>query len=255
MEELFCGLWHFLSDDWMVTATLFTTIITLFTLKTLIKQRKDAIRPLIVYENILHFSLDYTVGISTFKTWWRTSNSQNIENATFLINNPTNNVALELTIKEDFDLVKMIQKIEAIDFNNVFSFYINPNGTIKIKSVVLEYDYVTNRIIDKVRNLGVILPCERHNSPRYAFDENYLLFLSFYNYLIESDERNKYLFGSELPPLKMKTTFKDIDGTKYFYRINVTPFYTNSSLITMQFAHKRLKFRELIAKFFAFNFF
>lgn len=219
--------------------TLVAAIVSLLTLRLIKKQIRSAQRPNIVFDNQA-FGDCYSKNDESFRKLWknnilREGTDLNYSSFIFRILNVGIGFAEQIELTETFDMKKALSFIEENDKNNDY--------LIKIKRDILEIEssngatLKTSFLSNRTRHLGNMLPSTSNDSKfnEYIFDDEYLSLLSCCSHL---KEYQPYLSLEEFPSLKIKITFRDIDGKKYINHFVCRPLAINPTAFIFTFIKK-----------------
>ena len=193
--------------------TFITSLISLFTLIVLIRQRKDSFRPRVVFGDRVSGKC-IAEDDNIFKTNWEDAYpdmSEEIHVFCFHLLNIGVGVAENVTIFEKFDYKKAIKFIRKLDIENEFIISIEKD-TIVLKTT-FDSSFSIIYLNNKPRELGTFITRQQEKPSKYTFTDSCLLFLSCFDYL-----RNKYDSYMRLdgfPSCYYEIHYSDIEGKKY----------------------------------------
>ncbi len=218
MKEFLCDLnYDNLIQNISGIGAFITSVITLFTLYVLIKQRKDSFRPRVIFGHRVSAKCiiddDYDKNW-LFKTKWVDAYPKKKEkNVDFCFDvlNVGEGIAENVRIKESFNVNKAIRFIKKIDLKNEFVFVDNKD-LFEVRTTFDE-SYIYTQIDTEARELGTFVSRHQKKPSKYIFTDSYLAFLACFDYL-----RNKYghyLSLDGFPKCNFEISYEDMEGTKY----------------------------------------
>jgi len=190
-----------------------TSLITLFTLLVLMKQRKDSFRPRVIFGNRLS-AVCKAKDSNILRTKWDDAYPEEgakVIDFCFELLNVGVGIAENVTIKEYFDYKKAIKFIKSIDKENEFIFN-HIDDMIEIRTTF--DNSFTNIYLDKTpRKLGTFITRQQDKPQKYLFTDACLAFLSCFDYLRNKNDR--FMNLNKYPSCFYKIQYSDIEGKTY----------------------------------------
>lgn len=202
--EIFAGLGAFLAS-----------LVALFTLREIRSQRKDSIRPnLFLKPSSLAYCFPNSDELILRTKWLNNDKIENDEIVYYNIINAGSGVAEDLILTEEFDLKKAFGFIKKYDKDEEIIFTKTEFGF----NLTTRFDDTFTTLFrskpQNKRELGYMLThSQDKKGAGYAYDSDYLLFISCFDYL-----RNKYdrfLSFTNFPPNYITLRYKDSSGNRY----------------------------------------
>lgn len=193
--------------------TFMTSLITLLTLRVLIKQRKDSFRPRIIFGDRIYAAC-VAKDDEIFRSRWRDAypdEGKENNDFSFKLFNVGVGVAENVIISEYFDYKKAIRFIKELDKENEFEF--NKIDNIVELRTAFDESFTMIYLDNKPRKLGAFIKKEQETPGRYVFNDTCLVFLSCFDYL-----RSKYgeiMSLDEFPNCHYLIEYFDIEGKIY----------------------------------------
>ena len=190
-----------------------TSLITLFTLVVLIKQRKDSFRPRVIFGDRISATC-IAEDDNLFKSKWNDAypnKEEEIIDFCFDLMNVGVGIAENVIVREYFDYKKAIKFIKRLDKENEFFF----NKIDDVIEVTTTFDdsFTMIYLSNEPRELGTFITRQQEKPHKYVFTDSCLVFLSCFDYL-----RNKYdLYMSldKFPNCYYRIQYSDIEGKRY----------------------------------------
>lgn len=190
-----------------------TSVVTLFTLFVLIRQRKDSFRPRVIFGDRLN-AICRSEDDNVLKTKWEDAYPDEVEKVidfAFELLNVGVGIAENVIVSESFSINKAIKFIKKIDVENEFSFQ-EIDDTIEIRTS-FDDSFTIVYLDNTPRELGTFIKIQQDKPQKYVFTDTCLVFLSCFNYL-----RNKYdrfMSLDKFPNYYYNIQYEDIEGKKY----------------------------------------
>jgi len=190
-----------------------TSLITLFTLIVLIKQRKDSFRPRVIFGDRLNATCRIE-NDNTLKTKWEEAypdESEEVIDFCFELLNVGVGVAENVVVKESFDYNKAIRFIKELDRENEFKIT-KIKDTLEFRTS-FDNSFMLAYLNLPPRELGTFLTGKQDKPQKYLFTYNCLVFLSCFDYL-----KNKYDIFMNLdkfPRCYYEIQYSDVEGKRY----------------------------------------
>jgi hypothetical protein len=198
--------------------TFIASVIAVYTLVEVRRQRKDALKPHLLFGKGTMATCILKNPTTDFKYHWKVVGVKEIEEdfVCFEILNVGNGVAESVILIEDFDAEQAIQLIRKLDKKNEFAFKKGKNGydfdaTSKTADGVFQYFPWQSKI--NTRNFNYIVTSQQQpGNYKFAYDDFYLILVSCFLHLSEFPPSNSI---EEFPHIKFTLKYKDIHGNKY----------------------------------------
>jgi len=202
--------------------TFITSIIALFTLFSLKKQRKESIRPIIILYHGAYAICEAENG-GILKSKWKDGETD-YEYPSIKIKNAGVGFAQNIQIIESFDLNKAIRYIKKLDSNNEF------NITLERDELRITTSFDSTSILNfnfkYVSDGFTKLPYGQDKDGDLTIPNVYLSLLSCFSYL---KEKNQFLSLADFPKIDYKIKFEDVESKVYLSKYKISTFAINSS--------------------------
>lgn len=190
-----------------------TSLITLFTLVVLIRQRKDSFRPRVIFgDRVSGKCIPFEDDV--FQSKWEDAypdKSKDIHDFCFHLLNIGVGVAENVTVYERFNYKKAMKFIKKRDLENEFSFAIIDN-TIELRTT-FDDSYTMIHLKNEPRELGTFITRQQEKPNKYVFTDSCLMFLSCFDYL--RNKYDRYMSLEKFPDCYYRIHYLDIEGKRY----------------------------------------
>jgi len=190
-----------------------TSLISLFTLLVLIKQRKDSFRPWVIFGHRLNAKCRIEQN-NILKTKWEKAYLEKEDDFiefTFKLFNVGVGIAENVTVKEIFDLKKAKNLILKFDKDKEFN--IEENDNILEISTTFDNSFMLLNIEKSTRELGTFINRQQVEPQEYIFTDTCLAFLSCFEYLRNKHKRKMSL--DKFPNCIYELRYADVEGKIY----------------------------------------
>jgi len=224
-----------LIDNLTGIGTFITSIIALFTLVVVKKQRKDSLRPKVIFGNGT-YAICKSENNQILKTKWIDGEKEGEKDedesiVCFELLNAGVGIAESVEITESFNLKKAINFIKDLDLDNELLFDLRKTEIV-IKTTFDDTHILYLLDVGK-REVGTILPIGHQKNGDYIFPEIYLYLLSCFSYLKE--KHDDFYSLENFPKYFFNISFKDIEGKKYNSKYACKAFSINSTSYSLSF--------------------
>ena len=190
-----------------------TSLITLFTLIVLIKQRKDSFRPRVIFGDRISATC-IAEDDNTLKTKWNEAypdKDEEVFDFCFELLNVGVGVAENVIVSEYFDYKKAIKFIKQLDKENEFIF--NKVDDIIELTTTFDDSFTMIYLENEPRELGTFITRQQEKPQKYVFTDSCLAFLSCFDYL--RNKYDQYMKLDKYPKCYYKIQYSDIEGKRY----------------------------------------
>jgi len=199
-----------------------TSIIALFTLFSLKKQRKESIRPIIILYQGAYAICEAENGW-LLKSKWKDGETDS-EYLSIKIKNAGVGFAQNIQIIESFDLNKAIRYIKKLDSNNEFD--ISLEGEKLRITTSFDDTFILNFNFKYISEGFTKLPYGQDKDGDLTIPNVYLSLLSCFSYL---KEKNQFLDLKYFPKIEYTIKFEDVEGKAYSSKYKISAYAINSS--------------------------
>jgi len=219
--------WSKLIQNVSGVGTFFAALVGLWTLRIIIRQRRDTFRPRVIFGNGFYAQCE-TSENNTLKTVWTNHEPKDKFNyVTFDLLNAGYGVAENVVLITKWDIDKAIEFIKERDKDN--ELLITKTKDELIVKTTFDNTFILHQIVDNKTEFGTILTIDHSdNKPnQYWFSETYLSLLSCLGYIMEKHDR--FLSLDKYPKMVFDIKYYDIEKKKYdsTYELNVLPISTD----------------------------
>lgn len=190
-----------------------TSLIALFTLIVLIKQRKDSFRPRVIFGDRISATC-ITEDDNILKTKWNEAypdKDEEIIDFCYEIMNVGVGIAENVIVTEYFDYKKAIKFIKLIDKENEFIF--DKRDDIIEITTTFDDSFTMIYLDSEPRELGTFITRQQEKPNKYVFTDSCLAFLSCFDYL--RNKYDQYMKLDKYPNCQYEIQYSDIEGKKY----------------------------------------
>jgi hypothetical protein len=203
--------------------TFVAAVIGVWTLRVLIKQRRDTFRPRVIFGNGFYAQCKAPEK-SILKTLWTNHEPKGESHyVTLELLNLGYGVAENVVLIKKWDIDKAIEFIKDKDKDN--ELLITKTKDELIIKTTFDDTFIINQFSDNKSKLGSIPTMEHSgNKPnKYWLSDNYLSLLSCLGYIMERHDR--FLSLENYPKMKLEIKYCDIENRNYEaeYELNVQP--------------------------------
>lgn len=225
--------WSNLIQNASGVGTFIAAIIGLWTLRIIIRQRRDTFRPRVIFGNGFYAQCKARENNIVKTIWTNHMPDTEFNHVTFDLLNVGYGVAENVILTENWDIDKAIKFIKERDKDNELEIT-KTDDQLTIKTT-FDSTFTIGHFTDKKTELGSILIFDHtDNKPnKYWFSDIYLNLLSCLSYIM--DKHDRFLSLDDYPRMRFEIEYLDIEKTKYSseYELKVLPITTDKFSFTI----------------------
>ena len=211
--------------------TLIASLIAWRTLSHLKKQRKDSLKPTVLFKMHTTAKLDINNIANEIPIKWKGEDERSKGAIIFQMFNAGKDIAKNIEFEFKLNINAFIDYVKSYDDNDDFNFFLKKKA-YTIKSEV-ENSNITVPIYSNTGTgpkLEYLLPMSLDEKPSgFSLPRDYLTFFQYLIYLLEKHKQMSFFLDA--PKLLVKTTFEDIEGNKNELYNEIDAYYADKGKI------------------------